>query len=69
MSTESLSVLNTTMKSLSMRREALYRAVTIGGVASWRQHEDEIDSLNESMESVEGERQLLCERLAQAQTS
>lgn len=58
MSTKKLEDLSTAMKSLSMRRENLYRALIQGDVGSsqWATNRREIDSINDAMEDIEIER-------------
>ena len=53
-----LETLGTLMKTLSMRRENLYRALDTMDVASnnWHNNDREINAINESMNSIEDER-------------
>ena len=50
--------LGTLMKTLSMRRENLYRALDTMDVMSsnWHNNDQEISAINESMNSIEDER-------------
>jgi hypothetical protein len=65
MSTTELDDLSTAMKALSMRRENLYRALVIHppGSRPWSQNDREIDSINESMSSIEDARSRLREAM------
>lgn len=55
MSLDKLEELGTVIKSLSMRRENLYRSLTILDVQSreWERNSREIDDITETMESME----------------
>jgi hypothetical protein len=68
MSTTELDDLCTAMKALSMRRENLYRALTIHppGSRAWVQNSREIDSINESMQSLEDQRTQIREEMTDA---
>lgn len=65
MSTTELDDLSTAMKALSMRRENLYRALVIHSPGSkpWLQNDREIDSINESMHSIEEQRSRLRDKM------
>lgn len=65
MSTE-LQQLNTAMKSLSMRREALYRALTLHEPGSdvWHTNRREIESINDSMAKIEKDREAILDGMA-----
>jgi len=69
MSTTELEDLSTAMKALSMRRENLYRALTQheAGSRSWHTNYREIDQINESMDSIEMQRQTIVARMADGQ--
>jgi hypothetical protein len=58
MITTELEDVSTAIKALSMRRENLYRALVIHppGSRAWVQNDREIDSINESMQSMEDTR-------------
>lgn len=68
MTTQQLAEINTAVKALSMRREALYRALThhAPGSDSWAANRREIDSINESMDAMEAERSRICDELLAA---
>lgn len=55
---DELEDLSTAMKALSMRRENLYRAMEVHtpGSSPWLANDREIDSINESMTSIEVKR-------------
>jgi hypothetical protein len=71
MITTELEDLCTAMKALSMRRENLYRALTIHAPDSraWAQNSAEIDSINESMSSMEEQRTRLRKEVSDGQTA
>ena len=65
MSITELTDLNTVMKTLSMRRENLYRALGVHTTGSkpWGLNRREIDEINESMDMIEGRRKDILESL------
>lgn len=68
MSSTELAEINTAMKSLSMRRENLYRALTehSPGSKPWQANRREVDSINESMGMFEDRRQAILDTMEPA---
>lgn len=68
MTSQLLSEINTAMKSLSMRRENLYRALAVHppGSKPWQSNRHEIDSINESMSMFEEQRQSILDDMEPA---